>query len=62
MKEKWIHLEVTDLKQALAQDEITRLAELSIEGLDDVLQVQLDSVADAFRAAFEAKGYRVDVR
>lgn len=52
MKEKWIHLKTEDLKQALAQDEIDKLAAVSVEGLDDVLQTQLDSVADSYRASF----------
>ena len=52
MSEKWVHLTATDLKQALAQDEIDKLQNISAEDIDDILQVQLDSVADTFRAAF----------
>ncbi len=63
LKEKWIKLTVSDLRQSLAEDEIQRLSELSLDpSVDDVLQVQLDSVADAYRAAFMAKGYRCDAR
>lgn len=62
-KEKWVRLTVADLRQSLAEDEIEKLKGISIdESVDDVLQVQLDSVADAYRAAFMAKGYRCDVR
>lgn len=39
MSEKWIRLTTQDLKQALAQDEIEKLAGISVEDIDDVLQV-----------------------
>lgn len=52
MSEKWVHLTTQDLKQVLAQDEIEKLQNISVEDIDDVLQKQLDSVADAFRASF----------
>ena len=61
MKSKWIRLTVEDMKEALAQDEIDRLQESSVD-VDDVIQKQLDSVADSFRASFSAKGYGIDVR
>ena len=62
MKEKWVHLTTQDLKQVLAQDEIDKLQSISVADIDDVLQTQLDSVADSFRASFQAKGYTTDAR
>ena len=62
MKETWVHLTTQDLKQVLAQDEIDKLQSISVADIDDVLQTQLDSVADSFRASFQAKGYKTDVR
>ena len=52
MTEKWVHLTTQDLKQVLAQDEIDKLQSISVADIDDVLQTQLDSVADSFRASF----------
>ena len=60
----WMHLDIDDLRRALSEDELERLGQLSLdEGmLDRVLQETLDSGADAFRAAWKAKGYPVDPR
>ena len=32
------------------------------ESIDDIIQQQIDSVADSYRAAFSSKGYAMDVR
>ena len=61
MKSKWTHLTSDDMKEALAQDEIDKLQQMSVSA-DDIMQKQLDSVADSFRASFSAKGYTIDVR
>lgn len=60
----WIRLTVDDLRQALAEDEISRLDTLSLKQseIDQILQTQLDTCADAFRGALQSKGYRLDIR
>lgn len=60
----WKHLDISDLRLALAEDEIQRLSTLSLDDskLNLVLQETLDNSADAFRAAWEAKGLPVDPR
>lgn len=60
----WTHLEIDDLRRALSEDELEKLSTLSLDEsvLGTVLQDTLDSAADAFRAAWEAKGYPVDPR
>ena len=32
------------------------------ESIDDIIQQQIDCVADSYRAAFSSKGYAMDVR
>ncbi|WP_407450939.1 hypothetical protein [Fibrobacter sp.] len=60
----WKRLTIDDLRLTLAEDEITKLNEYSLD--DDkfqvVIQEQLDMVADAFRGAWQSKGYEIDVR
>lgn len=57
----WKKLTSEDLKLVLAQDEINKLEECSVD-IDDVLQKQLDIVADLFRGAWKSKGYTIDIR
>lgn len=57
----WKHLTIDDLKLVLAQDEVSKLEERSVE-ITDVINKQLDIVADMFRGAWSAKGYKLDVR
>lgn len=57
----WKHLTSEDLKLVLSQDEINKLEERSVD-LADVLDKQLDTVADLFRGAFRSKGYTIDER
>lgn len=57
----WKQLTIGDLKLVLAQDEIDKLEERSVE-MENVISSQLDIVADLFRGAWKAKGYKIDVR
>lgn len=61
--EKWRRLGVDDLRLVLAEDEIEKLSSMSVsEDLNDILQKQVDMVADSYRAAMQSKGYIVDIR
>ena len=63
MTEKWIYLTSDNVREVLAKDEIEKLQTISLdENLDDIIQKQLDSVADGYRAAFMSKGYAIDIR
>lgn len=57
----WKQLTIEDLKLVLAQDEVEKLEERSVE-ITDIINKQLDIVADMFRGAWSAKGYKIDVR
>lgn len=57
----WKRLTVDDLRLTLAEDEINKLDTISTD-LSERIQKQLDAVADLFRAAFQQKGYDIDVR
>ena len=60
----WKYLTTDDLRLALSEDELERLGTLSLDDskLSVVLQQTLDNAADAFRAAWAAKGYQLDPR
>ena len=60
----WKRLTKDDLRLVLAEDEIQKLEQASIDlpNLSAVIQQQLDACVDTFRAAFIAKGYVLDVR
>ena len=60
----WKQLTIDDLRLVLAEDEIEKLNErsLSDDKLSVVIQQQLDTVADAYRGAWQSKGYTIDVR
>lgn len=59
----WKRLTLDDLRLALAEDEVQKLNELSKDdSITEMCQSQLDLVADAYRGAFTAKGYTVDIR
>lgn len=60
----WKQLTPDDLKLVLAEDELDKLSTCSLaeDKLSVILQEQLDMVADAFRGAFQSKGYNVDIR
>lgn len=57
----WKHLTIDDLKLVLAQDEVSTLEARSVE-ITDIINKQLDIVADMFRGAWAAKGYKLDIR
>lgn len=57
----WKRLTVEDLKLVLAQDEIEKLEERSVE-MENIINAQIDAVANLFRGAWKSKGYTVDVR
>lgn len=57
----WKQLTIDDLKLVLAQSEVDQLEERSVE-ITDIINKQLDIVADMFRGAWSAKGYKIDVR
>lgn len=57
----WAKLTVEDLKTALAQDEIDKLSQYSVE-LSTVIQDTLDQASDAYRGAFLGKSYKIDPR
>lgn len=60
----WNRLTINDLRLVLAEDEVEKLNERSLddEKFQQVVQQQLDMVSDFFRGAFQSKGYPVDVR
>lgn len=59
----WKRLTVDDLRLTLSEDEIDKLSTRSLDtNLSGVIQDQLDTVADAFRGSWSAKGYTLDVR
>lgn len=60
----WKRLTKDDLRLVLAEDEIQKLEQASIDlpNLSAIIQQQLDACSDTFRAAFIAKGYALDVR
>jgi hypothetical protein len=56
----WKQLTVEDMRLLLSDDEITILQSNSIS--DEIITNQINLVSDAFRGAFSAKGYEIDVR
>lgn len=59
----WKQLTNDDLKKILSQDELDTLNEMSVDpSISSVVQDAIDLVADMFRGAFQAKGYKIDVR
>lgn len=60
----WKRLTPEDLRLKLSEDELDKLQTCSVsqEALSSLMQDQLDAVSDAFRGAWQSKGYQVDVR
>lgn len=60
----WKHIEISDVRLALSEDEIERLQTLSVDEskLNEIIQQTSDAVADMFRASWDGKGYAVDPR
>ena len=57
----WSHLTIDDMKLYLSQDELDALNTYSVD-IEDVINKQLDAIADMFRGAFVSKSYEIDVR
>lgn len=57
----WKHLTLSDMKLYLSQDELDQLNSASVD-IEDVVDKQLDVIADMFRGAFLSKGYEIDTR
>lgn len=60
----WSRLTIDDLRLVLAEDEVEKLNERSLDDskFQQVIQQQLDMVSDSFRGAWQSKGYQIDVR
>ena len=60
----WKRLTIDDLRLVLAEDEVKKLNEYSVDNplFGTIVQDQLDLVAAAFRGAWQSKGYLLDVR
>lgn len=60
----WKQLTIDDLRLVLAEDEIEKLNQRSVvdEKFEEIIQEQLNTVADAYRGAWQSKGYTIDVR
>ena len=59
----WKQLTIDDLRLVLAEDEVDKLNEVSLDpSLSTVIQDQLDMVSDAYRGSWLSKGYTIDVR
>ena len=59
----WKKLDIDDLKLLLAQDEIEKLSELSLDPeITAVINSIIDMVAAMWRGALRAKGYSMDIR
>lgn len=59
----WKKLDIDDLKMLLAQDEIDKLNELSLDSeISAVIDDTIEMVSDVWRGALGAKGYTLDVR
>lgn len=60
----WKRLGIDDLRLVLAEDEVSKLNQYSLANplFEQVIQQQLDLVSDAFRGAWQSKGYQIDVR
>ena len=57
----WSQLTIDDMKLYLSQDELDSLNTYSTD-IEDVINKQLDTIADMFRGAFVSKSYEIDTR
>ena len=57
----WNKLTIDDMKLYLSQDELDALNTYSVD-IEDVINKQLDAIADMFRGAFVSKSYEIDTR
>ena len=57
----WSQLTIDDMKLYLSQDELDSLNKYS-KNVDEVVNKELDVIADMFRGAFISKSYEIDTR
>ena len=57
----WSQLTIDDMKLYLSQDELDALNTYSVD-IENVINKQLDAIADMFRGAFVSKSYEIDTR
>ena len=57
----WNRLTIDDMKLYLSQDELDSLNTYSTD-VENVINQQLDAIADMFRGAFVSKSYEIDTR
>ena len=57
----WSQLNIDDMKLYLSQDELDALNSYSVD-IENVINKQLDAIADMFRGAFVSKSYEIDTR
>lgn len=57
----WSQLTIDDMKLYLSQDELDALNSYSVD-IENVINQQLDVIADMFRGAFVSKSYEIDTR
>ena len=57
----WNRLTIDDMKLYLSQDELDSLNTYSVN-VDEVVNKELDVIADMFRGAFISKSYEIDTR
>ena len=57
----WSQLTIDDMKLYLSQDELDALNSYSVD-IENVINKQLDAIADMFRGAFVSKSYEIDTR
>ena len=59
----WKHYNIDDMRLYLSEDEIQALDNMSkSDDISAIINSQLDDVVDAFRGAWESKGYALDTR
>lgn len=57
----WKHLQIEDLRQVLAADELRILDKISVEE-QSIVNRTMDTVSDVWRGALSGKGYTLDTR
>ena len=57
----WSQLTIDEMKHYLSQDELDSLNTYSVN-VDEVVNKELDVIADMFRGAFISKSYEIDTR
>ena len=57
----WSQLTIDDMKLYLSQDELDSLNTYSTD-IENIINKQLDAIADMFRGAFVSKSYEIDTR